>query len=102
MNTTPQNIFTSPKNKPRNTEYILAAVKHHPSRSPPHYHLKNHDNPDDNNVTIWVVITPSKSQGVTCPPDARPPSHNACRWVRGVERREGRKKDSGCEVRDYE
>lgn len=52
MTTTPQNTFKSPKNKPRNHEYIPAAVKHHPSCSPPHYHLKNHDNQDDNTVTI--------------------------------------------------
>lgn len=76
MTTTPQNTFKSPKNKPRNHEYIPAAVKHHSSCSPPHYHLKNHDNPDDNTVTIWFVITPTKPQGGTCPPDARPPSPN--------------------------
>ena len=52
MNTTPQNIFKSPKTKLRNHEYLPAAVKHHPSCSPAHYHLKNHNNQDDNTVTI--------------------------------------------------
>ena len=52
MTTTPQNIFKSPKTKPRNHEYLPAAVKHYPSCFPPHYHLKNHDNQDDNTVTI--------------------------------------------------
>lgn len=97
MNTTPQNTSTSPKNKPRTGERLTIGVKHPPRSFPPHYHLKTHDNLDDNTVTIWVVITPNKPQGGTCPPGARPPSPNDKHCERGVERREGRKKERGCE-----
>ena len=78
MNTTPQNTSTSPKNKPRTGERLAIGVKHRPRAFPPHYHTKTHDNLDDNTVTIWVVITPIKPQGGTCPPGAGappPPPH---------------------------
>lgn len=99
-NTIAQNIFTSPNNKSRTGGCLVTGVKQSPRRFPRHYRTKTHDNPDDNIVTIWVVITPTEPQGESCPPDARPPSPNDKHCERGVERREGRKKESGCEERE--
>lgn len=51
-NTIPQNIFTYPNNKPCTGECLATGVKRPLRHFPPHYHTKNHDNTDDNTVTI--------------------------------------------------